>query len=102
MARRTASGLAHACAEAAERRRRMIRALEYASVRIVAALVSVLPMRAVRALGAGLGRLAYALDAGHRRIALANLESAFPLRTAQERRALGRAMFAHFGSLLLE
>jgi KDO2-lipid IV(A) lauroyltransferase len=80
----------------------MIRALEYASVRIVGALVSLLPMRAVRALGAGLGRLAYALDAGHRRIALANLESAFPLRTEQERRALGRAMFAHFGSLLLE
>src|SRR4051812_11298323 len=80
----------------------MIRALEYASVRVVAALVSVLPMRVVRALGAGLGRLAYALDAGHRRIALANLDSAFASRTERERRALARAMFAHFGSLLLE
>jgi len=71
-------------------------------VRLVAAIVSVLPMTVVRSIGAALGRVAYLVDGAHRRIALANLASAFPSRTDRERRAMARAMFAHFGSLLLE
>ena len=82
--------------------RRMTRSLEFAAVRLVATVVSLLPMRLVRRCGAALGRLAYALDAAHRRIALENLAAAFPSRPARERRMLARAMFAHFGSLLLE
>jgi KDO2-lipid IV(A) lauroyltransferase len=69
---------------------------------LVATIVSLLPMRVVRRCGAALGRLAYALDAAHRRIALENLAAAFPSRPERERRMLVRAMFAHFGSLLLE
>ena len=80
----------------------MTRSLEFAAVRLVATVVSLLPMRLVRRCGAALGRLAYALDAAHRRIALENLAAAFPSRPARERRILARAMFAHFGSLLLE
>jgi KDO2-lipid IV(A) lauroyltransferase len=80
----------------------MTRSLEFAAVRIVATIVSLLPMRVVRRCGAALGRLAYALDAAHRRIALENLAAAFPSRPERERRMLARAMFAHFGSLLLE
>ena len=80
----------------------MTRSLEFAAVRLVATVVSLLPMRLVRRCGAALGRLAYALDAAHRRIALENLAAAFPSRPARERRMLARAMFAHFGSLLLE
>jgi len=80
----------------------MTRSLEFAAVRLVASVVSLLPMRVVRRCGAVLGRLAYALDAAHRRIALENLAAAFPSRPARERRMLARAMFAHFGSLLLE
>jgi KDO2-lipid IV(A) lauroyltransferase len=80
----------------------MTRALELMAVRVVAAIVSVLPMRAVRRCGAGLGRIAYVVDGSHRRIALENLASAFPARSEADRRALARAMFAHFGSLLLE
>jgi KDO2-lipid IV(A) lauroyltransferase len=80
----------------------MTRSLEFAAVRLVATVVSLLPMRVVRRCGAALGRLAYALDAAHRRIALENLAAAFPSRPARERRILARAMFAHFGSLLLE
>ena len=76
--------------------------LEYLLVRVIAASVSVLPMPAARAVGAGLGRLVYYVDASHRRIALENLAAAFPGRPVAERRALARAMFAHFGSLLLE
>jgi KDO2-lipid IV(A) lauroyltransferase len=80
----------------------MIRALEFGAVRLVAAIVSLLPMSVVRRIGAGLGRVAYFLDATHRRTALENLAAAFPSRRERERRALARAMFAHFGSLLLE
>jgi Kdo2-lipid IVA lauroyltransferase/acyltransferase len=80
----------------------MIRALEFGAVRLVAAIVSLLPMSVVRRIGAGLGRVAYVLDATHRRTALENLAAAFPSRSERERRALARAMFAHFGSLLLE
>jgi len=76
--------------------------LEYLLVRVIAASVSVLPMPAARAVGAGLGRLVYYVDASHRRIALENLAAAFPGRPVAERGALARAMFAHFGSLLLE
>ncbi len=61
-----------------------------------------LPMTAVRSLGGALGRVAYVLDRFHRRIALDNLAHAFPTRSEEERRALTRAVFVHFGALLLE
>jgi KDO2-lipid IV(A) lauroyltransferase len=77
-------------------------ALEFALVRAIAAGVRVLPMPVVRACGAALGRAAYHLDRFHRRVALDNMGQAFPSKTIAERRALARAMFAHFGSLLLE
>jgi len=79
-----------------------MRALEFGAVRLVSALVSLLPMRLVRGCGAALGRLAYAVDRRHRRIALDNLAAAFPSRPERELRGMARAMFAHFGSLLLE
>jgi KDO2-lipid IV(A) lauroyltransferase len=59
-------------------------------------------MSAVRSIGRAVGRLAYMVDASHRRIALENLENAFPARPENERRELARAMFAHFGALLFE
>ena len=80
----------------------MIRAIEFAAVRLVSAVVSLLPMRVVRRSGAALGRLACAVDRRHRRIALDNLAAAFPSRPQAELRVLARTMFAHFGSLLLE
>ena len=80
----------------------MTRGLEYAAVRGVAALVQPLPMPLVRAAGSALGRAVYVVDRFHRRIALDNLAHAFPSKTPAERRALARAMFGHFGSLLLE
>jgi KDO2-lipid IV(A) lauroyltransferase len=76
--------------------------LEYALVAAIAGLVRLLPMRTVRACGTAIGRFAYRVDAGHRRIALDNLAHAFPSRSEAERRALARQMFIHFGRLLLE
>ena len=81
---------------------RVRQAFEFALVRAIAAGVRVLPMPAVRSCGAVLGRAAYHVDRFHRRVALDNMAHAFPSKTPAERRALTRAMFAHFGSLLLE
>jgi KDO2-lipid IV(A) lauroyltransferase len=47
-----------------------------------------------------LGRAFHAVDRAHRRLALRNLEAAFPVRPAGERAAIARDMFAHFGRLL--
>jgi KDO2-lipid IV(A) lauroyltransferase len=76
--------------------------VEYALVRAMAALLSLLPMPAVRACGGALGRAVYAVDGFHRRIAIENLSHAFPSKSEPELRALAREMFAHFGRLLLE
>jgi KDO2-lipid IV(A) lauroyltransferase len=59
-----------------------------------------LPMRAVLGVGTLVGRTFYLLDGAHRRLAMGNLEAAFPARTEAERRAIARDMFAHFGRLL--
>jgi KDO2-lipid IV(A) lauroyltransferase len=76
--------------------------LELALTQAVSACLRMLPMSAVRACGGGLGRAVYVVDGFHRRIAMTNLEQAFPTRSASERRAIAREMFAHFGRLLLE
>lgn len=71
-------------------------------VKLIRQMLRPLPMSAVRVIGRGIGRLAYIVDGPHRRIALENLENAFPARPENERRDLARAMFAHFGALLFE
>ena len=76
--------------------------VEWWLAQIVRACVRVSPMPVVRACGGALGHVAYVVDRFHRRIALTNLASAFPTRSAAERRAIARAMFVHFGRLLLE
>jgi Kdo2-lipid IVA lauroyltransferase/acyltransferase len=79
-----------------------VRWLESALVGLVSSVVRLLPMPAVRTCGAWLGRAVYAVDRFHRGIALDNLAHAFPSKSPEERRLLARAMFGHFGSLLLE
>jgi KDO2-lipid IV(A) lauroyltransferase len=74
--------------------------LEYLAVMMARACVRPLPMTVVMALGAVLGRAFHAVDRSHRRLALKNLEAAFPARPAHERAAIAREMFAHFGRLL--
>jgi len=76
--------------------------LEIWLARLVQACVRPLPMSLVRACGGALGRAVYVVDGFHRRIALTNLAHAFPSRSPAESRAIARAMFAHFGRLLLE
>jgi len=76
--------------------------LEYLLVRAVALAMRPLSPAQVRRVGTWLGRSFYHVDRQHRLIALQNLERAFPLKSASERRAIARAMFAHFGHVLVE
>jgi Kdo2-lipid IVA lauroyltransferase/acyltransferase len=76
--------------------------LEYLAVRSVALFVRALPLAVVRRVGEWLGLMFYLVDRVHRRIALANLEVAFPKKSTDECRAVARSMFQHFGRLLLE
>ena len=76
--------------------------LEYLAVASVAVFARGLPLPAVRRLGEWLGLMFYLVDRVHRRIALANLQVAFPNKSADECRAVVKSMFQHFGRLLLE
>ena len=57
--------------------------LEYVIVRVLIALVRVMPGPLMRAGGTILGLALYAIDRGHRRIAQRNLATAFPTRSFQ-------------------
>ena len=74
--------------------------LEYAAVFAARGTLGMLPMGAAIAAGTLLGRAFHLVDASHRRLALKNLEAAFPTRPEAERAAIARDMFAHFGRLL--
>jgi KDO2-lipid IV(A) lauroyltransferase len=76
--------------------------LEYLLVKLVELVVRPLPLPVVRKLGEAIGLAFYTVDRVHRRIAIANLEAAFPARMPADREAIARAMFTHFGRLLLE
>jgi len=76
--------------------------LEELLVRLVLAVVRLMPMRMVRRAGYAIGRLTFHLDRFHRRIARENLTRAFPSRTPEQIEEIAREMFAHFGAVLLE
>jgi KDO2-lipid IV(A) lauroyltransferase len=75
--------------------------VEYLLVAGIRRLVAVLPDAASSALGTCVGLAFYAVDGGHRRLAVQQLRAAFPVRSAAECRAIARATFAHFGRLLV-
>jgi len=65
-------------------------------------LVSLIPPRLTGGLGAGLGRLAYYLDARHRRITVRNLTRIYPHRSRDWRKRIARESFAELGRTMLE
>ncbi len=75
--------------------------LEYAALAAVRGVVGALPDGAAWAIGSAVGFGFYALDAGHRRLAIRQLRAAFPTRTEAECRVIAREMFGHFGRLLV-
>jgi len=75
--------------------------LEYALVQAVRTLVRLLPGPLSRALGTAIGLTFYIVDGAHRRVAIRQLQAAFPRRSEAECRAIARATFMHFGRLLV-
>jgi len=74
--------------------------IEYGAVTAVVQLTRLLPMPVVLGAGTLLGTAFHLFDAAHRRLAISNLQAAFPLRSPDECAAIARGMFAHFGRLL--
>src|SRR5260370_35579317 len=76
--------------------------LEYWLVHALLTVVRFMPATLVRASGTLLGLAFYLVDGTHRRIAQNNLATAFPRRPVEERRAIARRAFGHFGRLMME
>jgi len=76
--------------------------VEYGVVETLRRLTGVLPEPVTRALGTSIGWAVYALDWSHRRLAIRQLQAAFPVRTPRECRRIARQTFVHFGRLLIE
>ena len=75
--------------------------VEYGIVMAVRALSGGLPEPLARAMGTVIGLAFYAVDGGHRRLAQAQLEAAFPTRSRTECRRIARQTFAHFGRMVV-
>ena len=61
-----------------------------------------LPLPVLRALGAGLGRLLYALGRERRAVALTNLRLCFPEKSEAEREDIARRHFVAFAQAVLD
>jgi KDO2-lipid IV(A) lauroyltransferase len=71
--------------------------LENLALRLVAGAVGVLPRSGARAVGAGLGAVAWTLLGRLRRVGMQNLELALPEKTEAEREAILRGVFRSLG-----
>jgi KDO2-lipid IV(A) lauroyltransferase len=77
--------------------------LVYLLVRVLVAVIQLLPYRTACQLASGLAWLAYHVDKRHRLVALDNLRYAFPGRyTEAELDALVRAVYRHFCTLIID
>jgi KDO2-lipid IV(A) lauroyltransferase len=76
--------------------------LEFLPYFALSRLLSHLPHKVVLGFGRALGRLGFAFDAGHRSIALRNLERCCPELGAGQRRRLLAACYRHFGEVFCE
>jgi len=82
--------------------KRLKHGVRFVLIRLAAAYVSLWPLRFASAVGARFGVLAWSIFCGERKKALDSLAVAFPERAEAERRAVGRASFAHLGRVVCE
>jgi KDO2-lipid IV(A) lauroyltransferase len=76
--------------------------LEYLPVRLLAALIGVLPRPLARGVGFSLGFLTYLVYPRLRRVGMRNLELAFPQKNAREKKAILRGVYLNLGRLMAE
>jgi KDO2-lipid IV(A) lauroyltransferase len=74
--------------------------VEYGIVLVLRRAVAMWPDVIVRAIGTVIGHVFWAVDVGHRRLTIRQLQAAFPSRTPAECRSIARRTFAHFGRSL--
>jgi len=77
--------------------KRTRRTLRIWAIRLGLWLGAVLPFRLVWAVGGLIGRVAWWVGRSDRELALAHLAFAFPEKSDEERRAIARATFLHYG-----
>jgi KDO2-lipid IV(A) lauroyltransferase len=80
----------------------MQESLEFAVVWVLVRLLGLLPRKAARAFGAGIGSLAYRVVPRLRGVGLKNLELAFPAWTDGQRQDTLRGLYRNLGWLLAE
>jgi len=73
-----------------------------APLRLMFLLMRCIPARWCGAIGAGMGRLFYVLDAKHRKTTLENLAMVFPQKPENWHRRIGRESFAEVGRTIME
>jgi len=76
--------------------------LEYAPVWVLVRILGVLPRPLARAMGIALGQAVRVLHPRLSRVALRNLQLAFPEMPERERRRIVRGVFTSLGRLLAE
>jgi KDO2-lipid IV(A) lauroyltransferase len=76
--------------------------LQFLGFRLVFGLFAALPMAAALRLGSWVGDLLYLVDWPHRRLALQNLERAFPDKSPRQRKRILRASCRNLGRLAVE
>lgn len=76
--------------------------LEYIPVRVLFAFLGTLPRRTALRIGIWIGRVAYRFAGGLRKVALRNLEIAFPEKSVDERESIARGSFENLGRVLAE
>ena len=80
----------------------MQESLEFAVVWVLVRLIGLLPRKAARAVGAGIGWLAFRIVPRLRGVGLKNLELAFPEWTSGQRQETLRGLYRNLGWLLAE
>lgn len=82
--------------------RKLKHLLEYLGLRLLVLIAASVPRAALLALGAGLGRFTFSILRIRRRVALDNLQRAFPQKAREEVLALGRRNYENFGMMMME
>ncbi|TAK57564.1 MAG: hypothetical protein EPO24_09760 [Bacteroidetes bacterium] len=76
--------------------------VEYFFFKLLQSVVLMLPLKSAQLLGAFLGTIAYHIIGGRRRVALENLQHAFPEKPETERRAIAKGAFKNYGITFAE
>jgi Kdo2-lipid IVA lauroyltransferase/acyltransferase len=76
--------------------------LEYFPVRLLGALMGVLPRPLARGIGVAVGILVYGLHTRLRRVGMRNLDLAFPGKSRPEKKKILRGVYVNLGRLLAE